>query len=84
MALGCLRFLAVRPWKSLQCIWNIAFGNLWYKMLEYDKYRLVGVSLLLFLFPSVGISMFLVLQEKSNFLLEHCICIVSTRFIKVL
>ena len=84
MALGCLRFLAVRPWKSLQCIWKIAFGNLSYEMLEYDKYRLVGVSLLLFLFPSVGISMFLVLQEKRNFLLEQGICIVSTRFIKVL
>ena len=53
-------------------------------MLEYDKYRLVGVSLLLFLFPSVGISMFLVLQEKSNFFSEQGICIVSTRFIKVL
>ena len=51
MALGCLRFLAVRPWKSLQWIWNIAFRNLWYKMLEYDKYLLVGVSLLLFLGP---------------------------------
>ena len=84
MALGCLRFLAVRPWKPLHFIWKIAFGNLSYKMLEYDKHRLVGVSLLLFLFPSVGISMFLVLQEKSNFLLEHSICIVSTLFIKVL
>ena len=66
MALGCLRFLAVRPWKFLQFIWKIASGNLSHKMVEYDKHRLVRVSLLLFLFPSVGISMFLVSSRKKG------------------
>ena len=39
-------------------------------MLEYDKYCLVAISVLLFLFPSVGISMLLVSSKKELWLRE--------------
>ena len=46
-------------------------------MLEYGKYRLAAVSLLLFLFPSVGISMFLVSSRKKELSLRagHLYCL---------
>ena len=39
-------------------------------MLEYDKYCLVAISVLLFVFPSVRISMFLVSSKKELWLRE--------------